>query len=527
MIAIEHSARNTATYLDDIPIDLIHRSDLNPRTHFDEEAITELAESIRQHGVMQPIVVRPSVDDWALRSEPVPYIIVAGERRWRAAQLAGLTTIPAIIRPDLTDADHLRLALIENLIRQDLDPIEEARGYQRLNAEVGLTQKQIAADVNRSQPAIANSMRLLDLPEEIRAQISARTLSVSHGLALLKWRAFPGVMIWLAGKVVDEGWSSKTLENWKPSTNLPDDLGRPLGQYRAIFDQSVCQQCPFNARKQGEYGQEMCLNPAHWQELQDAARAAERAKDAATNARAQAAIEAGVPRLQDLRGASPIGQYTPAPAGCTAACPCRVQAVNRDGVIVECCTDWQRQLKLQGEEREAKKAAKAAKLGERSAVVRAAIDGLGEVTTRELVPIVAARLRYLNLDVLRSATRHLGEPLSEKALGKLLKRGAEHELAEWLSSAGMTALVRFALETTLGDAIHMAYREWGDEDEGAAGWYLNGAPIESAPSAMVACALCQEPTFAAEGVPVEINGRELLACAACGEVVEENQESAA
>ena len=146
-----------------------------PRRIFDKQKLDELAESIRANGVIQPIIVR---------KEGMSYRIVAGERRWRAARLAGLTTLPALVR-ELTDLEVLEFALIENIQRQDLNPIEEAQAFEKLIKEHGLTQEKLAGTVGRSRPAIANSLRLLNLREDVRQFVETEELSAGHARALL------------------------------------------------------------------------------------------------------------------------------------------------------------------------------------------------------------------------------------------------------------------------------------------------------------------------------------------------------
>ena len=153
----------------------ISPSPLQPRKEFERDALLELVESIRQHGIIQPLIVRP-VDG---RHE-----LIAGERRWRAAQEAGLTEVPVIIRY-ATDLEVLELSLIENLQRQDLNPIEEAQGYARLAGEFGMRQEDIALKVGRSRAAVANAMRLLDLHRQIQIWLTQDLLSVGHAKVLL------------------------------------------------------------------------------------------------------------------------------------------------------------------------------------------------------------------------------------------------------------------------------------------------------------------------------------------------------
>ncbi|HEU4820897.1 MAG TPA: ParB/RepB/Spo0J family partition protein [Qipengyuania sp.] len=147
-----------------------------PRTHFDETALGELAESIRTRGVIQPIIVRPKPEG--------RYELVAGERRWRAAQKAQLHQIPALVR-ELDDREVMALALIENLQREDLNPVEEARAYRRLSEEEGMTQAEIAAMVDKSRSHVANMQRLLDLPDGVLGLVATGALSMGHARALI------------------------------------------------------------------------------------------------------------------------------------------------------------------------------------------------------------------------------------------------------------------------------------------------------------------------------------------------------
>jgi ParB family chromosome partitioning protein len=160
-----------------LDITAIDRSRFQPRTEFDPQQLRELADSIRQRGVMQPLLVRPL-------NGTGRYELIAGERRWRAAQQAGLTTIPAIVR-EASDQEALEIALIENLQREDLNPIEEARAYEQLTTQFKLTQEQIAEKVGRSRAAVANAMRLLALPGDVQSWIADNRLSVGHAKAIL------------------------------------------------------------------------------------------------------------------------------------------------------------------------------------------------------------------------------------------------------------------------------------------------------------------------------------------------------
>jgi ParB family transcriptional regulator, chromosome partitioning protein len=162
--------------LRDLPVELITPNPNQPRRSFDEQALVALADSLRERGVLQPVLVRP-----------VPggtYELIAGERRWRAAQLAGLPTVPAMVRPD-DDAASLELALIENMAREDLNPLEEARACALLIDELGLTRDDVGRRVGRSRVAVSNLLRLLDLPDDALMLIEDGSLSEGHGRALL------------------------------------------------------------------------------------------------------------------------------------------------------------------------------------------------------------------------------------------------------------------------------------------------------------------------------------------------------
>ncbi len=162
----------------DVDVDRLEPNDCQPRAQRDAETLDDLAQSIRAHGVIQPIVVR-ALDGWR-------YQIIAGERRWRAAQRAGLVKVPVVVR-DLDDSRQRRLeiALIENLQRENLNPIEEAEAYHRLVHEFGLRHEDVARQVGRDRSSVANTLRLLKLPEEVRAEVAAGRLSMGHARAIV------------------------------------------------------------------------------------------------------------------------------------------------------------------------------------------------------------------------------------------------------------------------------------------------------------------------------------------------------
>jgi ParB family chromosome partitioning protein len=185
-----------------VPVSRITPNRFQPRRTFEPEAIADLAASIAQKGVLQPLIVTAGEDGgWEL---------VTGERRWRAAQQAGLATVPVVVR-QVDERDLLEIALIENLQREDLDAIEEATGYRRLIDEFGATQAELAEHLGRSRPAVANALRLLDLPEEVQTRVRHGTLTAGHGRALLgldSRRRIPA----LAREAVERGLSVRQLE---------------------------------------------------------------------------------------------------------------------------------------------------------------------------------------------------------------------------------------------------------------------------------------------------------------------------
>ena len=192
--------------LKEIPLDLLQRGEYQPRLDMREAALKELAESIQAQGIVQPIVVRPLTRAGA---EP-RYEIVAGERRWRAAQMAGLERIPAVVKA-IPDQAAIAVALIENIQREDLNPMEEARALARLIKEFDMTHGDAAEAVGRSRVAVSNLLRLLDLPPEIRAMLERRELGMGHGRALLGCEDRMA-QLKLARRVAREGLSVREVE---------------------------------------------------------------------------------------------------------------------------------------------------------------------------------------------------------------------------------------------------------------------------------------------------------------------------
>jgi ParB family chromosome partitioning protein len=201
----------------ELDIDLLTPNPRQPRTYIEEQALEELAQSIRTNGVIQPVVVRPSGDR---------YEIVAGERRWRAAQRAGLLKVPVVVR-HVTDANLLQVALIENIQREDLNPIEEAQAYRRLSDEMHLSQEEIAASVGKDRATVANYVRLLRLPAEVRNEVATSAISMGHARALLALPDEPAQRR-VAREVVSRGLSVRDTEALVRRETAPPQPAEPV-----------------------------------------------------------------------------------------------------------------------------------------------------------------------------------------------------------------------------------------------------------------------------------------------------------
>ncbi|AJY45181.1 ParB/RepB/Spo0J family partition protein [Martelella endophytica] len=214
-----------------VPIEFISRNPRNPRRHFEEEDLRDLAASIRQHGIVQPVVVRTIGDQ--------RFEIIAGERRWRAAQLAGLSEVPVLIR-DVDDRTALEIAIVENVQRADLNPLEEANGYELLMAEHGYTQNDLGEIIGKSRSHVANSLRLLKLPEGVRDMLAQGDLSAGHARALI---STPDPEA-LARTVVERGMSvrdaeklaQRAIEGVRPSRPAKEKDADTLALERSLSD---------------------------------------------------------------------------------------------------------------------------------------------------------------------------------------------------------------------------------------------------------------------------------------------------
>ena len=201
-----------------LPVDFIIANRANPRRSFDPEQLEELANSIREKGIMSPLLVRPTED-------PNIFELIAGERRWRAAQKAGLHDVPVIVR-EVGDKEALELAIIENVQRADLNPLEEAMGYGQLMEQFDYTQQDLAQVIGKSRSHVANTLRLLRLPEDVRSMVASGTLTAGHARTLITVED-PGA---LARRIIDKGLSVREAEALSQSREIPAARRKPAGE---------------------------------------------------------------------------------------------------------------------------------------------------------------------------------------------------------------------------------------------------------------------------------------------------------
>jgi ParB family transcriptional regulator, chromosome partitioning protein len=232
----------------ELPIGLIKPNPRQPRTRFDAAALAGLASSIEASGVVQPLLVRPLHDGG--------YELIAGERRWRAARQAGLEKVPAVVR-DQAEAERLQAALIENMVREDLNPVDEARACAALVEELGLSREELARRVGRSRPAVSNLIRLLDLPDEALALLESGELSEGHGRALLAARG-NDLRRRLARAAARGGWSVRETES---KVKLAGQLSEREGGRRGVDPEQAAALGEAADRLESALGHEVKVRP--------------------------------------------------------------------------------------------------------------------------------------------------------------------------------------------------------------------------------------------------------------------------
>ncbi|HEU4975101.1 MAG TPA: ParB/RepB/Spo0J family partition protein [Baekduia sp.] len=240
-----------APELRDLAVELIAPNPDQPRRSFDEQALHALADSVREQGILQPVLVRPKAGG--------RFELVAGERRWRAARLAGLESVPAIVQ-ERDDATTLEVALVENMAREDLNPVEEARAVAALVEELGLTREAVGKRVGRSRVAVSNLLRILDLPDEALALLESGDLTEGHGRALLLAEDQTDRRR-LARAAADGGWSVRVTEERAREANAAAADGRPTRSSRAVHPDQAAAAGEIADALAGVLGTEVAVRP--------------------------------------------------------------------------------------------------------------------------------------------------------------------------------------------------------------------------------------------------------------------------
>lgn len=482
----DYAARHTpsvhAHLIVDLPLAAIQPSAENPRTDFNPEELRQLAESLAEHGQIEPIVVRPLVANEV-------YELIAGERRYRAAQQAGLTHLAAIIREDLDDRGARALRLIENLHRVQLNPVEEAHGFAAMREALGMTEVEIAKLAGRSQPQIAKRLALLRLPPAVQGFVARGTLTQSHANALANLAAFPAVMTRIAELAASQAWPVSALEKidnawWQKLQG--EKLVRHVG-YSDSFRESVCQTCPYQAYRKGHgsYSYDnYCLKPEHYDELQASERRQEEEERAAKLAAAEAkAGEQGVQTMDAMRPSDfvSLSSWQTPPAACTEACPCRSAAIGYNGQVTPICTDPARHRSLQDAQEAARKAEAAALLQRRRDQITETVGLLVTPHSARARAVIAHRvLAKLNPEAARWACQTYG--------GLTWLKKDKLPGLEALAALDADALLQIALAAVLEDEI-VQRRNWGSSPMEALEWFFG--PDQGAPVGGV-CARCGE-----------------------------------
>jgi ParB family chromosome partitioning protein len=250
---LPEAAEGDAGELRELPVELLRPNPSQPRTRFDADGLAALASSIETSGVVQPLLVRPLHDG--------SYELVAGERRWRAARQAGLEKVPAIVR-DSEQSERLQVALIENMVREDLNPVEEARACAALIDELGVSKEDLARRVGRSRPAVSNLIRLLDLPDELLGLLESGELSEGHGRALLAARG-NDVRRQLGREAAKQGWSVRETENRAKLASQP----KRGGGARALDPEEAAALRDATDRLESAIGHEVRVRPRKGEEV--------------------------------------------------------------------------------------------------------------------------------------------------------------------------------------------------------------------------------------------------------------------
>lgn len=476
--------------LEHLPIDALQPGEYQNRDLFEAERIADLAESIRQMGIRVPLIVRPLTEEGR-------YQIVAGERRWRAARTAGLLDVPCLIETDMTPQAHATVTLIENMQREELTPIEEARGYATLRDVHNLSPTEIATRVGKGLFAVTSALSLLELPASVQELIHTGrdlavdgqpprryTLTRTQGLALVKHLPKFGmaVVAALAEVAFEQGTSGAAIASdvsrlltvvantQVDKDNIPkeDAIAFALPYGGGPFWATACSRCPFGALVgdvKVSYGNKICLKPSHYRELilrrrqEDEDRNQQRIEEVKAKA-VEKGVAPDVPLVASLGEVKRIGRGYESPAlACTADCPCRKTAVDGGGELVTVCTDPKRFVALKVKETKSANKDRRADAKERTTALVAQMDAAAKTelgyTERELRLICLAALDSITSGTskITEAGRHIAPHLDDPALFGAKDTGqfSTHYLARIspprLAAIPTGPLIRFAAES--------------------------------------------------------------------------------
>jgi ParB/RepB/Spo0J family partition protein len=469
------SAPNTATLLE-VPIDDVEVAGFNPRTNWDFEALIQLANSIREHGILEPLVVRRKLGGSC-------YQLIAGERRLKAAYQANLPTVPVRV-VDVDDRTAQELGLVENLVREDLDAIEVALAFQKL-ADLGVKQAEIGRRVGKSQPLVANTLRLLNLPADVQERIRRGELSTAHGVSLARFAKFPEVCSAIAEQAVRSNLTSKGIDSEEiPYSYILEQKGliRTVDS-RYAFRQTHCKQCPFQAySNQGHDGYwGRCLKPAHFDDLK-AAEEAERHAAVIAESRSTSASGESLPVVDRLE----YGTYEDlssrgAPAGCKlTACP-NYSHVLFHGRPATLCMDPKCFKRLKTAQTKAENKARKLAIQAMAKALAAATKPLTEIGPREAAIVACYALSCADASAIAPALKARGipenvwkKPETYTTNTKLLEEYAKLDPRDLLLAV-VEALVQGECHQELDSGNYVS----GRVNLRAGEWYLGEPPTEA------------------------------------------------
>lgn len=445
----------------ELNIDELRSNTLNPRQKFDEAALDELADDIREHGMLEPILARPT-------DQSGVYEIVAGERRYRAAQKLGLRTVPVrIAGRALEDAESLTLAISENLRRADLDPIERANAFARLSEISGMNQTEIGDMVGKSQPVVSNTIRLLKLPPAVQQHIRSGELSADHGVQIVRFEAWPAIAEMIAALAIERKVSKTDLAVPLPfardlvKAGLVFEVGPDLPYAKAL---TTDRGAYIKAGTGSAYG--YYLNPEKFQSIKAGWEEAEKQRQATL--REAAAGKAGVTATPTRKASNPrqrlpmLDDLAPgtferitddsAPAGCSEECPCRGRALLSDGTTeTAICIDLRRYRKLarataKGEERQLVQQREALETW-----ITAHVAGLSNIAGPEVAAMFGRSLMWYDGAVTKALVQ-LGIELPDVPV-------QSDEFLTWLSGLGVFKVLQLAFTVALRNEINGDNRE--------------------------------------------------------------------